>query len=147
MATPSRFDKIGLSGKKGQVSSEGLAVNVGDWATQTIAFKPELVASTAQQNTGIFFPPGAAVFGFINVITPATGTTTEISCGASSAPTGLFDGVDVSTAGIKLANGIDPTSLGEEVEYSFGSADLTGLDCEIVFMVIGQNAQEVTYAP
>ena len=140
MATPTRFNKIGLTGKKGQVSTEGLEINSGDWGVQVIAFKPELVASTGQQNTGIFFPRGAAVSGFINVITPASGTTPEISCGAASKPDGVFDNVDVSTAGIKPANGIDPTSLGEEVEYSFGSADLTGLDCEIVFMVIGENA-------
>jgi len=138
MATPSRLSKLGLSGKKGQVSTEGLQINAGDWSVQNIAFKPNLVASTAQQNTGIYFPPGAAVMGFIDVITPASGTTPTISCGPSSAPTGLFDGVDVSSAGMKPMNGSDPSSLGEELEYSLGSADLTGLDCEIVFMALGK---------
>lgn len=140
MANPTRLDKIGLAGKKGQTSKAGLPINTGDWSIETIVFKPALAASTSQQNTGIFFPPGVAVAGFINVITPAAGTTPEISCGASSAPTGIFNGVDVSTSGYKFSNGIDPSSLGEELEYSFGSADLTGLDCEIVILIIGQNA-------
>ena len=138
MATPSRLSKLGLSGKKGQVSSENMAINVGDWSVQNIAFKPNLVASTAQQDTGIYFPPGAAVMGFIDVITPAAGTTPTIDLGPTSAPDGLFDGVDVSTSGLKPMNGLDPTSLGEELVYTLGSADLTGLDCEFVVMVLGK---------
>lgn len=138
MANPPRFSKVGSAGGKGRISSESLPINVGDWSTQTIAFKPALVASTSQQSTGLGAPPGAAYAVLVDVITPASGTTPTLNCGPSSNPTGFCNGIDISTAGVKLGGSADPSSLGEEIEYSFGSADLTGLDCEIVIVMLGK---------
>jgi len=137
MANPTRFSRVGMSGRQGQITSEGLKVNSGDWAQAIIAFKPELVASTSQQSSGIDLARGTAISVFVDVRTPATGTTPTLTVGVSSAPDNLVDALDVSTAGIKAAGTVDMSSLGEPLEYAFGSADLVGLDCEVVIVAIG----------
>jgi hypothetical protein len=141
MANPTRFTRIGLSGRKGQVTTEGLALNSGDWAMQTIAFTPELADDTSDQSTGIIFPKGMAVYGFVVVNQPSDATIKTISCGTTTNPIAVVEDLDISAVGVYPINGTNPVSTGEELVYSIGSSDGSTLDVEIVFTVLGSTVE------
>lgn len=143
MANPSRLDKIGISGKKNTANSLGIVSNESDVAMVVKTFKPEIVASTAAQDTGIEVLPGAGVVAYIKVNTPeTTGTTKTLSVGLLGGAGTEFATTDSVAAAGRIAttpsDGLVDTAA--NLTYTLGSADFAELDCEVIILLIEENA-------
>ena len=129
--TASRFTSIGFSGRKDQVS------NRSDAFKQIIEIPITLVASGAEQSTGVTLPTRCVVTStIVNVFTAeATGTTTTIDVGLlAGGGADLADDVSVAATGF-VAGISDVVGSGDEVTYTLGSADYAELDAVILLEI------------
>lgn len=96
MAAPTRFTKVGLSGRT------GVSTNTLDSFIQTFEIPLAIVASTAAQDTGIAAPAnGKLLGGFIKVDTAEVTTASPtITLGVDGA-TGTIGVGDVDAVGLK----------------------------------------------
>ena len=143
MATPTRLTKFGIAGKAAKSNSLGILENASDTAVTVKTFKPNIVASTAAQDTGIQVLPGVGVVAYIKTTTPeTTGTTKTLSIGTvGGVGTEFGSAEDVSAAGRAFTFPNDPiVSTAVNLTYSLGSADFVELDCEVILLLIEENA-------
>ena len=140
MATPTRFLKIGLAGRKSATTSS-------DPIAQQFTIPVTIVASTAEQDTGIEMPTGAAEVSVgVNVLTAeVTGTTKTVDVGITSNADALIDASDVSATGYLTRTGgagelpFPVNVSGTNITYALGSTDFVELKAEIVVTVAGVN--------
>lgn len=140
MANPSRFTKVGLSGKPKTTYKS-------DSSLQTLVAKLPVVATTTTQTIdGIVMPDNAIEVNVaVNVIVPeVTGSVKELNIGFDDNPDQLIDGADAGTAGLQGRTGgagesAYPSNIGgKTLEYSLGSDDFEELEAEAVvtFMTV-----------
>lgn len=138
MASPTRFNRVGLSGRKDTAS------NQKDTFLQTFEFDIEAVASGAAQDSGVKVPAGIvqALSAYIDVDTAeATGTTKTVSVGVGGAGNNLLNGASVaSTGGVgtPVAAAINTTSSNNELTFTLGSADFAELSGRVVVTLLCQ---------
>ena len=137
MANPSRFRKIGLTGRS------SASTNTLDSSLQTFEAPVTIVASTAEQDTGITLPAQGIVIGAsVRVETAeATGLTKTIDVGITSNADAIIDGASVSAVGTvgKTAGAGELASVscaGSNITYALGSADFAELDATILVTVL-----------
>jgi hypothetical protein len=130
MAAPTRFTKLGTSGRT------GTSTNTQDSYTQTFEFPITIAASAAAQDTGIQAPLNMqAMSAYLRIRTAeATGTTKTVSVGIVGASASFLSAQDVSAVG---AVGTPVTAAvynGSNVNfaYTLGSADFAELDATVV---------------
>lgn len=135
MANPTRFTKVGYTkgGKFGE--------NVGDYYTRTYTAPVTLVASAAEQDTGIQLPPGVVLGTSIKVNTAeVTGLTKEVDVGVSGvSSTYLATNLNVSATGFKPAIPGQAIDTAANLTYTLGSADFAELEAEIVVYMIASD--------
>lgn len=137
MAAPSRFTKIGISGRTGTDN------NTQDSFLQTFEFPVQAVLSAAAQDTGILAPKTIQAMGaYLNVTTAeATGTTKTVSVGVVGASAAFLSTADVSATGpvgTPVTAVYDNTALAN-FAFILGSADFVELDATMVLWVIGSD--------
>lgn len=138
MANPSRFNKVGLTGRPSASSKT-------DGSLQGfVSLQLPIVASTAEQNSSIVLPTNAIeVHVSINVLSAeVTGTTKTLDIGIVGNPDLLIDAADVSSAALVSKTGgvgesAFPVNLGgETITYALGSADFVELEAEVLLYIV-----------
>lgn len=127
-----RFSSIGLSGRKDQ------ATNRTDAYKQILEIPITLVASTAEQSTGVILPSPCVVNScVINVI------TAEVTGAVKTIDVGLLAGAPDSLANDALVSGVGfvpaltaVAGNGDEVTYSLAAPDFAELDAVILLEII-----------
>lgn len=138
MANPTRFTKLGVSGKT------ATANNRQDSYVQTIEVPLLAILSGSAQDTGVKAPKTISSFGgYIEVTTAeATGTTKTVDVGLVGGTGDLFvTAVDVSATGpVGTVNTavVDNTSLAN-FSYTLASADFEELDAVLVLWFVGSD--------
>ncbi len=129
--TASRFNSIGLSGRK------DVASNRSDAFKQIIEIPITLVASATEQSTGVILPTRCVVTStIVNVFTAeATGATKTIDVGLlAGGGADLANDVSVATTGFVVGeSGV--VGSGDEVTYTLGSADYAELEAVILLEI------------
>ncbi len=129
--TASRFNSIGLSGRK------DVASNRSDAFKQIIEIPITLVASATEQSTGVILPTRCVVTStIVNVFTAeATGTTKTIDVGLlAGGGADLANDVSVASTGFVVGeSGV--VGSGDEVTYTLGSADYAELEAVILLEI------------
>ena len=134
MASPSRFTKLGTSGRSG-------ATGKSDAFQKTYELRVPVVASGAEQTIDITFPNRAVLdIGMLNVfVAEVTGTTKTMNIGtdatnASSIESAISTatvGTQHITGGLVLSN--------DKITYTLGSADWVEFEGEIVIRVLASD--------
>lgn len=143
MANPTRLTKLGIAGSERKNNSLDIIMNASDTAVTMKTFKPNIVASTAAQDTGIQALPGIGVVAYIKTTTPeTTGTTKTLSIGlVGGAGTEFGTAEDVSAAGRIVTTPSDPiVDTAANLTYSLGSNDWVEFDGEVILLLIEENA-------
>ena len=131
-----RRERLGLAGRKSRIVDPFL---------QTLVIPLPLVASAAEQATGITLPTNAAVFSVVVHITSAStgGSTHAIDLGIVGNADQLIDGAATTSAGYvgPTGGGGEGSSIvgGEEIAYQLGSADIVGYDGFAVITFVGDD--------
>ena len=137
MAAPTRYSKLGLSGR------QGTSKNTQDSIMTTYEFPVKAVASASAQPVGIVAPKTVqAIGGYLKVNTAeVTGTTKTVSVGVVGAAAQFFATMDVSSTGPvgTPVTAVYNNSAGAEFAYILGSADFAELDATMVIWVIGSD--------
>ena len=133
---PTRFNAVSTAGQPGQNKN---SKNRADWVVETITFPVQIVASTADQSTGVFLPPNAAIRRLYarNFTVETTGMTKTVTVKRESQ---TIDDVSAQMAGITgpalgvPSSGIYPATADakEELKYALGSNDFAELDQEVM---------------
>lgn len=130
-----RYNRLGAAGRK----NDQYQGQKSDPFIQTLVISAPLVASAAEQDTGITLPADCSIIDVVvNVKTASTGGTTQtIDVGVTGNPDQLIDGAATTATGF-----VGPTGgLGEtttifnsatNITYALGAADITAFDGEIV---------------
>lgn len=137
MSNPTRFTKVGLSGKKSNSYKS-------DSSLQTLVAPLPVVASVAEQSIPITLPDNAIELSVaVNVITPeTTGTVKTVDVGIATNGDALIDGAAVSASGLFGRTGGAgelpyPQPLnGASLVYQLGSADFVELEAEVIVTVL-----------
>ena len=140
MVAKTRYSAVGVAGGKGRPTN-------GDsdpFFTQVVIPLP-LVAATAEQDTGVTLPAKASEFHcVVNVITASSaGTTETIDIGVTGNADALIDGGSTNAAGLIGRTGGAgeseyPANIGgTNITYALGSADIAGLEAELILTYIG----------
>ena len=133
---PTRFNSIGLSGRKDSDK------NVVDSYTQTVEFPITVVASGAAQDTGIPCPEASiqVIGSYIRInVAETTGTTKTVDIGITGTEAAAQSATDVSsagTAGTAVVAALS-SSTSTNFTYTLGSADFVELDATAVVTFIG----------
>ncbi len=138
MASPTRLSKIGLAGRKSAVTSS-------DPIIQQFVIPVTIVASTAEQDTGVAMPTGAGeVSVALNVLTAeVTGSVKTVDVGITGDPDALLNNADVSATGyLTREDAVGavafPVNLsGTNITYALGDTDSVEMVAEIVITVAG----------
>lgn len=137
MATPSRFNKVGLQGRTGTES------NTQDTYLKTFEFPVTAVASAAAQDTGIAVPTGGfqAVSAFLIVKTAeATALAKTVSVGTTVDGQALNANTDVSAVGPVGTTATGATAGGGTFTYTLAGADFAELDAVCVVTLLAYDA-------
>jgi len=137
MANPTRFTKVGLTGRPSQTTQT-------DASLQGLVVKLPVVASGAEQSTTLTLPANAIELSVVVRVLTAevTGTTKTIDIGVVGNADTLIDGADVSATGLVSKTGgagesTFPVDLGgATITYALGSADFLELVAEVVFYIV-----------
>lgn len=135
MASPSRFTKVGVSGRTGESEFDSYI--------QTFEFPVVAVASGAAQDTGIATPDT-----FLQVISAVlvvdteetTGTTKTVDIGTTSTAAGVINDADVSVAGVVGTPVTAALVGGGNFTYTLGSADFAELSAFCVVTALCSDA-------
>lgn len=138
MAAPTRFSRVGFSGRKDTTS------NQKDTFLQTFEFDLAIAASTDAQDSGVKVPAGIVqvVSAYIDVATvEATGTTKTVSVGVGGAGNNILNGASVAAVGgvgTPVAAAINTTTANNEMTFTLGSADFAELAGRVVVTLLCQ---------
>ncbi len=137
MAAPTRFTKLGVSGRT------ATANNSEDTYLQTFEFDITAVLSASAQDTGVKAPKTINSFGgYLIVNTPeSTGITQTIDIGITGSGTNIVTAADVSAAGKvgTVSNVVIESGGTNNFSYTLGSGDFVELDARMVIWVIGSD--------
>ena len=137
MANPTRYTKLGLSGRT------GTANNTQDSYMQTFEFPVVATATASAIDTGIKAPKTVQAYGAYLKINTAesTGITKTVSVGVVGASAAFLSAEDVSATG-KVGTPVtavyDNSALAN-FSYILGSADFAELDATCVLWVTGSD--------
>lgn len=144
---PTRYNEIGLAGRRGsgsgvQPTEQRSAGVLSDPFLRQFVIGLPLVASAAEQTVPDFVMPANAIsaVGFLRIKTPSSaGTTPTIAIGALAAgPADLLAAVATTVAGLfGTIQNVDVS--GDQITYTLGSADLVGLEAELVLTVLASD--------
>lgn len=137
MANPTRFTKLGLSGRAGTSN------NTQDSYMQTFEFPVQAIASASAQDTGIQAPKTIQAFGaYLNVKTAeASATVKTVSVGVVGSAASFLSAEDVSATGpvgTPITVAYDNSALAN-FAFILGDALFEELDATCVLWVIGSN--------
>ncbi len=139
MANPSRYTKVGSSGRP---SSE---TNLNDPYIQTVEFPLTIVASTSAQDTGVSTPTSSmqVIASWLKINTEeTTGLTKTVDIGITGQGAVVQNDTSVASAGAAgtpLTAAIS-TSSSTNFTYTLGSADYAELDATCVVVFAGIDA-------
>lgn len=138
---PTRYNDIGLAGRlpgAEDTAQRSARPAVSDPYLRQYVIELPLVASAAEQDTGFTMPDNAlSAVGFLRIRTASTGGTAEtIDIGiVGGSGDELLDGEATDALGLfDTVQGVDLS--GENIGYTLGAADITGLECELVLTVL-----------
>lgn len=138
MAAPTRFTRVGFSGRKDTAS------NQKDTFLQTFEFDLAIAAAITAQNSGVTVPVGIVqvVSAYIDVETAeATGLTKTVSVGVGGTANNILNAASVAAVGgvgTPVAAAINTTSSNNELTFSLGSADFAELEGRVVVTLLCQ---------
>jgi hypothetical protein len=138
MASPSRFDKVGLLGRT------GVAANETDAYMEAVEFDVTAVASAAEQDTGIAAPTGTiqVTSAYLIVKTAeaaAAVKTLDVGTTAGSGADALND-VSVAATG-PVGTPVQAAFVGGgNWSYALAGADFTGVDARCIIHYVATDA-------
>lgn len=137
MAAPTRFTKVGTSGRP---STDN---NTQDSYIQTFEFPVVAVASAAAQDTGIKAPKTIqAISAYIKITTPeGTAATKTVSVGIVGAAASFLsdENVSVATRVGTPVTAVRPNDSSVNFTYTLAGADFVELDAICVLTVIASD--------
>lgn len=131
MAAPTRFSRVGLSGRKGDD-------NKTDGFIQVIVAPIVAVASTAVQDTGVALPANfQPISAVLNIITAeVTGTIKTVDVGLTANPDQFIVGAVTSALGFAgTLAAVANVNTGENIFYQL--PDTTGVELEAEVLIFG----------
>lgn len=141
----SRQKDIGLAGRRpgagGVQATEQQSAGVqSDPFLKQYVIELPLVASAAEQALPFTMPTVAqSMGGFVRIKSASTGgTTQEINVGVVGTPNSLIGTQATTATGIFNTTGAVDLS-GAQLAYQLGSANIVGLEAELVLTVIGSD--------